>query len=76
MSHEILFENTTKDMAKLPKEKLQQVSDYIEFLLAKYEDEILRKGIMKLASESKSFDFLRDEEEDLYTVDDLKVRYR
>ena len=34
------------------------------------------EGLMKLAETSGAFDFLKGEKEDIYTVDDLKVRYR
>jgi len=37
----------------------------------KNEDTILTQGIIRLASESKSFDFL-EIEEDIYTIDDIK----
>jgi hypothetical protein len=33
-------------------------------------------GLMMLAETSGAFDFLKDEKEDIYTVDDLKVRYQ
>lgn len=38
-------------------------------------DEISTVGIMRLAEEGKAFDWLA-EEENLYSVEDLKVRYR
>ncbi|MBC8230842.1 hypothetical protein H8E77_14930 [bacterium] len=34
------------------------------------------EGLMMLEETSGAFDFLKDEKEDIYTVDDLKVRYR
>ena len=43
--------------------------------LQTHEEEILTFGIMKLAEQGGAFDGLADEE-DLYTVEDLKVRYR
>ena len=33
------------------------------------------EGLMKLAEQGEALDFLNDEREDVYTVDDLKVRY-
>ncbi len=39
------------------------------------DDKIVIKGIQKLASDSEAFDFLKDEE-DLYIVNDLKVKYK
>ncbi len=32
--------------------------------------------LMRLAETSGAFDFLHDEREDIYSVDDLQVRYR
>ena len=39
------------------------------------EDETLYSGIYKLAETSGSFDFLNNPEEDIYTDNDLKVKY-
>ena len=49
-------------------------SNKADFMLAKIEDKITSEGIQKLTSESRAFDFLKDEE-DLYTVNDLKEKY-
>ena len=40
------------------------------------EDELPIEGIMKLQEQSGAFDFLDDPREDIYTVNDLKVRYK
>ncbi len=40
------------------------------------EDELPVEGIMKLQEQSGAFDFLDDPREDIYTVNDLKVRYK
>lgn len=42
-------------------------------MLKKSEETTLKQGIPQLVSSSESFAFLRDEE-DLYTVEDLKKR--
>jgi hypothetical protein len=34
------------------------------------------EGLMRLAESSGALDFLLDEREDIYSVDDLKVRYQ
>ena len=34
------------------------------------------EGLMMLEETSGAFDFLKNEKEDIYTVDDLKVRYQ
>lgn len=45
------------------------------FMLKKIDDQILQQGIQNLTSDSKAFSYLI-EEEDLYTVNDLKERYK
>ncbi len=61
---------------KLPKERISIVDDYIEFLLKKYNEEIeLQKGIERISEESGSLKFLEDEET-IYTVNDLKEKYK
>lgn len=64
-----------ENLQKLPEQNLQEVSDFAEFLLSKIDNQIITEGIWQLALESKSFQFL-EEEEDLYAVNDLKERYK
>ncbi|MBI4722336.1 MAG: hypothetical protein HY769_04950 [Candidatus Stahlbacteria bacterium] len=40
------------------------------------ESKALHRGIYKLAETGRSFDFLNSSEEDIYSDDDLKVRYK
>jgi hypothetical protein len=47
----------------------------LTFYKKKYEEEILQSGLTELASSSKSYNFLA-KEEDLYTVEDLKIKYK
>jgi hypothetical protein len=56
-------------------EKILEVKDYADYLHKKYEDDILQSGLIKIAENSKSYQFL-EEEEDLYTVEDLKIKYK
>lgn len=44
-------------------------------MLKKLDDETLQKGLNELVSKSKSYDFL-NQEEDLYSVEDLKEKYK
>jgi len=75
MLRDTLIKNTINNIEKLPDQKIKEVLDFAEFLLSKSDDTILTEGIQKLASESKSFEFLKDEE-DIYTSDDLKEIYK
>ncbi len=74
MNRELLINKTIDCLKQLPPEKVNEVAEFTEFLLQKYEKKILIDGIQKLSAESKSFDFLK-EEEDLYTLKDLKEIY-
>jgi len=69
-----IIKRTVEALEKLPEDRVAEIADFAEFLLKKYEEQILTKGIEKLVSESESFAFL-EEEEDLYTLEDLKERY-
>jgi hypothetical protein len=67
------------DQAVLPRAELERLlelarrSEKVE--LQAREDDLPTTGLMLLAQQGGAFDWLA-EEEDLYTVDDLKVRYR
>ena len=69
------IERTISLLNQLPDSKVTEVADFAQFILQKYEDEILQDGIQKMTEESTTFDFLK-EEENLYTVDDLKERFK
>jgi len=75
MNREVLIDNVIKKIRLLPDIKIKEVHDFADFLLTKIDDKITLEGIQKLTSNSKAFDFLKDEE-DLYTVNDLKEKYK
>ena len=75
MDRQLVIEKTLKYLNLLPENKAEEVLDYIEYLFNKSDDSFLTKGITKLAAESKSLDFL-NEEEDIYTLDDVKEKYQ
>jgi len=74
MNRQILIESTIEKISQLPDLKIKEVNDFADFLLTKIDDKIIQEGIHTLMSDSKSFAYLKDEE-DLYTVDDLKESY-
>ena len=75
MNRQILIDDTFNKIKQLPDIKIREINDFADFLLSKIDDKIIREGIQELTSESKAFEFLKDEE-DLYTVNDLKERYK
>ncbi len=58
----------------LPDLEIKEVNDFADFLLSKIDDKIILEGIQKLVSDSKSYDFLKNDE-DLYSVNDIKEKY-
>jgi len=74
MTKEILIKKTLQSLSKLPKEKVREVSDFADYILKKYDEEVLQKGIEIIVSKSDYYDLLKSED-DLYTVEDLKEKY-
>jgi len=75
MERQQVIDKTIEYLKVLPENKVEEALDYIEYLYNKNEDTVLTQGIIRLASESKSFDFL-EFEEDIYTLDDIKGQSR
>ena len=75
MNKDAIIKKTIQTLNRLPIEKVNEVHDYADYLLAKLEDNIVNEGIRELSSTTTVFDYLNDEE-DLYTVNDLKERYK
>jgi hypothetical protein len=74
MSKTELIEKTLAALEKLPANKVAEVSDFADFILQRNEDKQITEGIAQLSKQSKSYDFL-SEEEDLYTLNDVKAPY-
>jgi hypothetical protein len=75
MTREKLIKKTIENLTKLSDQNIREVSDFAEFLLNKIENNITTEGIQKLVSDSKAYKFLEDED-DLYTLNDLKEKYK
>ena len=75
MNRQVKIKNTLNKIHRLPDDKLPVVENFVDFLLSRIDDSILTEGIQKLTSDSKSFEYLLSEE-DLYTVNDLKEKYK
>ena len=74
MEREILIKKTIGVIEQLPMARLQEVNDFVEFIIHKTDDILITEGLKQLASSSQTFDFLKDEPE-LYTINDLKVKF-
>ena len=74
MTKQVIIEKTVKIINQLPEDKAVEISDFADFVFKRYEEHELSKGIHQMTSESKAFDFLK-QEEDIYEIADLKKLY-
>ena len=74
MTKQAIIERTLKAIHQLPEDKAEEISDFADFIMKKFEESKLAKGIQQIVSESEVFNFLNEEEE-LYSVNDLKEKY-
>ncbi len=75
MKRDALINDTFEKIKKLPDTKIKQVNDFAEFLLSKIDDKVIQEGMQKLSSDSKAFEYLKNEET-IYSVNDLKEKYK
>lgn len=75
MDRDILVKRVLKKIQRLPESEVKEVNDFVEYLLNKIDDQMITEGIQNIISNSKSFDFLKSEL-DLYSINDLKVKYK
>jgi len=74
MTREAIISQTLKALSALPPEKAEEVADFASYVLKKYEDDMIQRGIETLITDSSTFSFLA-EEENLYSVKDIKEKY-
>ena len=75
MDRQSLIDKTLSKIKKLPDKRIKEVSDFTDFLLSKIDEHLTQEGIQTIMTDSDSFDFL-EEDEDIYSIDDLKERYK
>ena len=74
MEHNVLVEKTIRKIGQLPTTCVRAVDNYVEFIIRRTDDSLITEGLQQLASCSHTYDFLYNEPE-LYTVNDLKMRF-
>jgi Protein of unknown function (DUF2281) len=72
LTRQSIIEKTVVAINQLPPEKAVEISDFAEFLIRKYDQHTLTKGIANLISGGHAFDFLHEDEVE-YSVEDLKI---
>ena len=75
MTREAIIQKTVEVLQALPDEKIVEVSDFADYILKTYDDRLLRQGMQALVEKSDTFSFV-EEEPELYSVRDLKERYK
>lgn len=71
MTKQAIIERTVKIINQLPESKAEEISDFADFVIKRYEEQSLTEGIQNIISNSQSFEFLKKEEE-IYSEKDLK----
>lgn len=74
MTKQAIIERTLSILNKLPRKGADEVLDFANLLLKRHEERTLSQGLSQLSAGSAAMDFLQ-EEEDLYTLADLKQVY-
>jgi len=74
MTRQAIIERTLKAISQLPEDKAEEISDFADFVTKRFEDHKLSEAIQHFTSNSQAFQFLENEE-DLYTLSDLKEVY-
>jgi len=67
MEREILVKNTIGKIEQLPTTRVQEVNDFVEFIIRRTDDAMITEGLQQLSSISHAYNFLHDEP-DLYTL--------
>lgn len=57
-------------------QKLVEIARQVTPIDIETESDFSDEDLMRLAESSGAFDFLNDEREDIYSLEDLKVRYK
>jgi len=70
-----LIKDTLEKIERLPDFEIEEINDFAGYLLSRLDDKILVDGIQQLSSDSKTFDYLNNEE-NLYSVNDIKEKYK
>jgi len=70
MTKKTLLKKAHEKLEKLPAEKISEVIDYAEFLIAKTENTMHNDELLKMAATSKTFAFVNEDEVE-YTINDI-----
>jgi hypothetical protein len=75
MTREAIIQRTTDVLSALPVDKIEEVSDFADYVLKRYDDRSLQQEMHALIEQSDTFNFVKEDEE-IYSISDLKERYK
>jgi len=74
MEREVLMRKAVHNIGQLPTIRVQEVNNLIEYLLHKTENDVITEGLQQMSFSGHVYDFLNNEP-DIYSVNDLKVKF-
>ncbi|MEO6330593.1 MAG: hypothetical protein ABIO55_16790 [Ginsengibacter sp.] len=74
MTREAIIQKTVQALTILPADKAEEISDFADFMLKKYEELTLQQGLLILQSQHETFDFLNEDDE-IYSLADIKEKF-
>jgi iron-sulfur cluster repair protein YtfE (RIC family) len=74
MNKQSIIERTVEVINRHPENKAEEISDFADFVIRRYEDNKLNEELQLVISNSKTFEFLHHDE-DLYSEADIKQKY-
>lgn len=74
MTKQSIIERTIEVINRLPEDKAEEISDFADFVIRRYEEQRLAEELKNVYHHSKAFEFLHHEEE-LYSESDIKEKY-
>jgi hypothetical protein len=74
MTKQAIIERTIEAINQLPDDKAEEIFEFADLVRKRYEERQLTNEIQSLISNGSSFGFL-DQDEDLYSIADLKEVY-
>jgi len=74
MTRQAIIEKAVKAINQLPEDKAEEIPDFADFVSKRYEEHLLAQCFQNLASDTRTFNFLT-EEEAFYSVADSKQVY-
>ena len=71
MTKKALIKKANEILEKLPNEKISELINYADFLIAKTENAVNNDELLKVAATSKTFAFVNEDKVE-YTISDIK----